>query len=325
MSNALEPLESSQSLGLPEGVTISPTGMTLPKNLTGDQFLSVMSRLTVYDKGLKWALADGMLYGEANYGESYTKLMEQTGLEYQTLADMKYVANKVDPSRRRENLSLGHHREVASFPPAEQSEWLEKAEAEQWSCKTLRLELSRFRNPNKHHTLGLGKPKPAAAPAEPKPVTDVASQGNGTSAPVVFQDASPVEVDLRSGKPIEDTAGIKDTAGIDEPAKLGDGTVISGGIYSMSPLPEPSAKATPGSALESKEIDPSAPIAWTSTATLGSQTAVIQERVENGRLTYTLTLNGELVEPAPTNSMMAKTRAEALLRAEGSNLLRGAK
>jgi putative SOS response-associated peptidase YedK len=40
-------------------------------------------------------------------------------------------------SRRREVLSWSHHREVAALPPAEQDEWLDRAEAEKWDRNDL--------------------------------------------------------------------------------------------------------------------------------------------------------------------------------------------
>jgi len=39
--------------------------------------------------------------------------------------DLKYVSGRFEISRRREKLSLSHHREVAPKPLGEQDDWLD--------------------------------------------------------------------------------------------------------------------------------------------------------------------------------------------------------
>jgi len=48
-----------------------------------------------------------------------------TCLARQTLMDLKYVSGRFEISRRREKLSLSHHREVAPKPLGEQDDWLD--------------------------------------------------------------------------------------------------------------------------------------------------------------------------------------------------------
>ena len=60
------------------------------------------------------------------------------------MLDTQWVASKfVDNSRRREELSWSHHREVAALPPAEADELLGLAEREGLSTRELRAEVSR--------------------------------------------------------------------------------------------------------------------------------------------------------------------------------------
>ena len=44
----------------------------------------------------------------------YDDIAEETGYDKQALRDIKYVAQNVESSRRNDNLSFTHHREVAS-------------------------------------------------------------------------------------------------------------------------------------------------------------------------------------------------------------------
>jgi hypothetical protein len=62
------------------------------------------------------------------YGKTYDTAVSETGLGYQTIANLKSVARKVDISRRRENLSFGHHAEVAALPAEQQQRLLDLAD-----------------------------------------------------------------------------------------------------------------------------------------------------------------------------------------------------
>jgi hypothetical protein len=64
--------------------------------------------------------------------------IENTSLDYQTLRNYAWIANKVAISRRRNSLSFGHHAEVAALTETEQDEWLTRAERFSWSRNQLR-------------------------------------------------------------------------------------------------------------------------------------------------------------------------------------------
>ena len=73
-------------------------------------------------------IGDWLNYGEKKYGETYAQAIDQTSYEYGTLLNDKYVASRVEISRRRDNLSFSHHQEVAALSPEEQTELLDLAE-----------------------------------------------------------------------------------------------------------------------------------------------------------------------------------------------------
>src|SRR5690606_4701335 len=54
---------------------------------------------------------------------------------------VKWVANAVKFSLRKENLTWSHHIEIASLEPEEQAAWLNRAEVERWSVRRLREEI----------------------------------------------------------------------------------------------------------------------------------------------------------------------------------------
>ena len=69
-------------------------------------------------------------------------------LAYGTLANYKYVCAKIPFSRRREQVSFSHHKEVASLTPDLQSYWLDLAADEDLSTLALRgrIELAKGRH-----------------------------------------------------------------------------------------------------------------------------------------------------------------------------------
>jgi len=58
-----------------------------------------------------WWIGDWLAFGERKYGEMYEKALEVTEKDYGVLRNAVSVAGKIEMSRRRDNLSWGHHRE----------------------------------------------------------------------------------------------------------------------------------------------------------------------------------------------------------------------
>lgn len=130
---------TEQSLALPGVVT--ETALTLPEGLDLDDWTAAGAMLGRIGRACQWWIGDWLNYGERRYGETYAQGIEATGYEYQTVAQMAWVAGKVELSRRRESLSWSHHVEVAALDPAEQDRWLDRAEAEGWARNELRREI----------------------------------------------------------------------------------------------------------------------------------------------------------------------------------------
>ena len=92
---------------------------------------------------VQWWIGDWLNYGEKKYREMYAQALKETEMKYGTLADLKYVASRIESSRRRENLTWAHHREVAPMESDEQDKWLDLAEkgnsdGKPWKVKDLR-------------------------------------------------------------------------------------------------------------------------------------------------------------------------------------------
>lgn len=85
-----------------------------------------------------WWIGDWLRFGERKYGQMYEQALEATDRSYKTLRNAAYVGNQIELSRRRDNLSWGHHAEVAALDPGQQDYWLDLAETEDLSVMKLR-------------------------------------------------------------------------------------------------------------------------------------------------------------------------------------------
>lgn len=96
-------------------------------------------KLGRWGRGVKWYIGDWLLFGEAAYGERHAQMMDATGYELATLTSLQWVAKRVAPKTRREDLSWSHHQEVGRFDSADvQALWLQRAVDNNWTQKQLR-------------------------------------------------------------------------------------------------------------------------------------------------------------------------------------------
>ena len=102
-------------------------------------------RLGMAGRHVGWWIGDWLRYGNAAYGERYSRASKITGYDTQTLMNMVYVASRVEAARRRGSLSWSHHAEIAALPEDEQQRWLAHAEQSGLSVRDLREEIRRER------------------------------------------------------------------------------------------------------------------------------------------------------------------------------------
>jgi hypothetical protein len=117
--------------------TTTEVGLELPAGLPRAEWEQIGDTLHRIEKGVQWWLGDWWRYGEREYGEAAAQAVN-VGVNLGTLQNAAWVASKVDSSRRREDLSFGHHQAVAPLEPDEQDEWLDKAAGSDMSVGELR-------------------------------------------------------------------------------------------------------------------------------------------------------------------------------------------
>lgn len=118
--------------------TTSETALSLPPGIPRGEWEQIGDTLHRIEKGVQWWLGDWWRYGEREYGESAAQAAP-LGVSAKTLQNAAWVAQAIEPSRRREDLSISHHAAVAGLEdPAEQDRWLDKAAGSDMSVGELR-------------------------------------------------------------------------------------------------------------------------------------------------------------------------------------------
>src|SRR5438045_2803807 len=92
-------------LGKGDGLVITVTGLALPEDLTFEDWLSIGLKLHQMEKSVQWWIGDWLRFGERKYGVMYKHALATTDYKYRTLRIVKYVADRFELFRRRNNLS----------------------------------------------------------------------------------------------------------------------------------------------------------------------------------------------------------------------------
>lgn len=136
-------MSDSTVLAVPGELT--RVSLQLPLGLDFDGWVRVGQQLGRFEAASRWWIGDWLNYGERSYGQAYAQEIDATGLDYGSLNQCRWVADRIEFVRRRRNLSWSHHYEVAKLTVEQQDYWLDKAEQNDWTRKELRAFLKAAR------------------------------------------------------------------------------------------------------------------------------------------------------------------------------------
>jgi hypothetical protein len=119
-------------------IALQRSGLIISGPISFHRWEQAGHQLISFAESTAWWIADWLAYGESSFHDRYREAVERTSLSYQTLRNYVWIARRFDLSRRRDNLSFGHHAEVAALDRPEQDYWLRKAEEFGWSRNQLR-------------------------------------------------------------------------------------------------------------------------------------------------------------------------------------------
>lgn len=133
-----KPSVALKILGAP--FELYPTGLTVIGKPTEEEYSTAFQRLELIEGSIHWWYGDLALSYEGYYG-AIAEVAEQTEFDTGTIYNDKYVASRYELSQRCESLSIHHHRIAA--PLDDRLEWLKRAEENEWSTRTLELEINK--------------------------------------------------------------------------------------------------------------------------------------------------------------------------------------
>lgn len=121
-------LVTANVVNLPSQVSYGDVFLEIPDNISFEDWQRLTQTLFQISRSNPWWIADSINKGEKLFGEMYAQAMSEQNLDYQTLANFKWTASKVDKNIRRNKLSFAHHMAVAPLNPSEQARYLKLAE-----------------------------------------------------------------------------------------------------------------------------------------------------------------------------------------------------
>lgn len=130
-------------LVLPPTVTVTDTGLDIPRGISKDQWEELGATLGQFDRKIQWMVGDWINAGERegyidrDTYDAAERLFPQ--LSRATLHTYASVAR--NSLTRVKELSFDHHRAVAPLPANEQTERLAEARNNGWSVSELRQQI----------------------------------------------------------------------------------------------------------------------------------------------------------------------------------------
>jgi hypothetical protein len=128
-----------------DDAALTPVSWEPREGLSFEDWVGHGRRLGATARAVGWWIGDWVRFGNVRYGERYSRAARITGYDAQTLMNMAWVASRFEISRRREKLSWSHHAELVALDDDDQEAWLDAAEANRMSVRSLREELRRAR------------------------------------------------------------------------------------------------------------------------------------------------------------------------------------
>lgn len=114
--------------------------LELTDEITKEEWVARGREIYLAAEGSTWDLADWAAYGDQKWG-ALKEFCSLNGYNYGTLKLYSFVAQNVGKLSRLNQLSFGHHAEVACFEDREQKKWLTQALESRWSTAELRRQI----------------------------------------------------------------------------------------------------------------------------------------------------------------------------------------
>jgi N6-adenosine-specific RNA methylase IME4 len=131
---------------------ITKTGLTFKRDVSKEEWQFVFDACNHISGCIQFWIGDLLKYREQKWG-MYDDVVEQTGIDKNTLRQYKQISEQVKSDTRVSALGYAHHREVASLPEPKQIEYLTRASEQKLSVRDLRAEIRREKYNNIHEAI----------------------------------------------------------------------------------------------------------------------------------------------------------------------------
>jgi len=130
----------------------SSLALDLPPAIDFDEWRRTGHALGRVGRAVPWWIGDWANFGEARYGETYAQVIDELGLDYQTVSNYAWIARTYPSSSREETLSWRHHFDAAGLDPERRAELLLRAKVEGLTTRQVRQEANRIKRELKSGT-----------------------------------------------------------------------------------------------------------------------------------------------------------------------------
>ncbi len=123
--------------------TLAETGLVVNGSPTFAEYSGVGDFIHRAVKASGWWAADWLKYGRhrQDWKERLDALLDVTDYSDETARKLTYLGENVASERRRADVDISAHFEVAPLSPKEQDRWLAKTAEHGWSVRELRAEI----------------------------------------------------------------------------------------------------------------------------------------------------------------------------------------
>ena len=141
---------------------VSDSALMLPPGLTYVACQNIGVKIGRVEKACPWWSGDWVNYIETTHSAVYSQLLDCIdGIPPATLHVRAWVAQRIEPNRRKVDLSWSHHRAVAKLGPTDQDRWLAWAVTNNATAAVLQEAVREERIAD-----GLEQPRPSATDKE---------------------------------------------------------------------------------------------------------------------------------------------------------------
>ncbi len=133
--------------------TFTPVGLQIAEGLDRKDWDALGAFFKQTQRAIQWWIGDWINAFQPEWGKMYDEAQALSGLKYDRLKDIAYVARSINMSFRNDQLTFTHHQIVASLPPEEQRAWLARAVSEHLSVAKLKRLIAGKANDGPKHEL----------------------------------------------------------------------------------------------------------------------------------------------------------------------------